>query len=254
MATRKTSRKKARASAKSAPKDDMIIEGVARPVDPEDMKGQSTSTKSKAKAKQKYAAPKISSLLQNSRMAMIIALAGLFVGITGAGLGGLAYIGITSQDRTADLQAMIEDSLQTTLAPAFNDIEELKNRIDSIIADQDNRITAADLTDLENGIARLDSDLSALRRTVQENVDKNIASLQEHVHDGLVEQKSLTDQLNALRQDIDNLQTKARNLTVSPESTQTQTTKQKPDNEGWWTSLKRAFSITRIDPAQEGTE
>ena len=85
MAARKTSSKKAKAQK---PVEDIVIEGVAEEVNPAD----SASVKAKAKSEQKKEAPKENGQKNRSSFVMMISLVALLAGLTGAGLGGLAYL------------------------------------------------------------------------------------------------------------------------------------------------------------------
>ena len=242
MAARKTSSKKAKAQK---PVEDIVIEGVAEEVNPAD----SASVKAKAKSEQKKEAPKENEQKNRSSFVMMISLVALLAGLTGAGLGGLAYLKTTQKsDPIAENQkiaAIIEERIAVSLAPIQDDLAQIKT-----VLSADNSLD--DTAELREIIEAIEIKFSTLQASLHEHDNEGLAGSNHH-HEDKADRARFEAALGQINAEITALKIAAK---PEPKATPAETLpKDNQDNsdQGWWGNLLNAFSITRVD-ASKNTE
>ena len=240
MATRKTSSKKARAQQ---PVEDVVIEGVAEEVNPAD----SASVKAKAKPAQKTDAPKENGQKNKSSFVMMISLAALLAGLTGAGLGGLAYLKTTQKsDPIAENQkiaAMIEEKVAASLAPIQDDLAQIKTALSA-------KNSRDDTAELKEMIEAIETKFSTLQINMHDHDSEGLAG-SNHRHEDNVDRARFEAALGHINAEITALKTAAK---PEPKTTPAETLpkdNQENTDEGWWGNLLNAFSITRVDASNK---
>lgn len=240
MATRKTSSKKAKVQK---PVEDVVIEGVAEEVNPAD----SASVKAKAKPAQKTDAPKENRQKNKSSFVMMISLAALLAGLTGAGLGGLAYLKTTQKsDLIAENQkiaAMIEEKVAASLAPIQDDLAQIKTALSA-----DN--SRDDTAELKEMIEAIESKFSTLQINVHDHDSEGLAGSNHH-HEDNVDRVRFEAALGQINAEITAIKIAAK-PEPQPEPADTLSkNNQDHADEGWWGNLLNAFSITRVDASNK---
>lgn len=240
MATRKTSSKKAKVQK---PVEDVVIEGVAEEVNPAD----SASVKAKAKPAQKTDAPKENGQKNKSSFVMMISLAALLAGLTGAGLGGLAYLKTTQKsDLIAENQkiaAMIEEKVAASLAPIQDDLAQIKTALSA-----DN--SRDDTAELKEMIEAIESKFSTLQINVHDHDSEGLAGSNHH-HEDNVDRVRFEAALGQINAEITAIKIAAK-PEPQPEPADTLSkNNQDHADEGWWGNLLNAFSITRVDASNK---
>ena len=240
MATRKTSSKKAKVQK---PVEDVVIEGVAEEVNPAD----SASVKAKAKPAQKTGTPKENGQKNKSSFVMMISLAALLAGLTGAGLGGLAYLKTTQKsDLIAENQkiaAMIEEKVAASLAPIQDDLAQIKTALSA-----DN--SRDDTAELKEMIEAIESKFSTLQINVHDHDSEGLAGSNHH-HEDNVDRVRFEAALGQINAEITAIKIAAK-PEPQPEPADTLSkNNQDHADEGWWGNLLNAFSITRVDASNK---
>ena len=240
MAARKTSSKKAKVQK---PVEGVVIEGVAEEVNP----AESASVKAKAKPAQKTDAPKENGQKNKSSFVMMISLAALLASLSGAGLGGLAYLKTTQKsDLIAENQkiaAMIEEKVAASLAPIQDDLVQIKTALSA-----DN--SRDDTAELKEIIEAIETKFSTLQINVHDHDSEGLAGSNHH-HEDNVDRVRFEAALGQINAEITAIKIAAK-PEPQPEPADTLSkNNQDHADEGWWGNLLNAFSITRVDASNK---
>lgn len=244
MAKRKSPSNKA---AKKSPKEDIIIDGVAEEIDPAQVKPKEPKSKAASASNAKDAKP-------SSGLGVILSLIALFFGVAGAALGALAYISIVNNNDHADYSEIAEkivaNQLSMALTPLYERITIMEASIDALTNKQSDGFFENDLSAVQKDIIDIKAALTALEESASSSTTSTTDTDPAHTHDRYATIASIDTQIKEIRDDIAQLQSARRNNPAEGIKTEPAT----PDNDGWWDNLLGAFSITRIDPAEEEAE
>ena len=249
MAARKTSSKKTKAQK---PVEDVVIEGVAEEINPAD----SASVKAKAKpvppkSEHKNGTPKDDGQKNKSSFVMMISLAALLAGLTGAGLGGLAYLKMTQKSdpivENQKIAAMIEEKIAVSLTPIQDDLAKVKTAL-SAASSRDNT------AELKEMIEAIETKFSTLQSSLHVHDSEGLTGYNHH-HEDNVDRVRFEAALGQINAEITALKI-AANPKPKPQPEPAETSSknnQDHADEGWWGNVLNAFSITRVD-APDKTE
>ena len=240
MAARKTSSKKTKAQK---PVEDVVIEGVAEEINPAD----SASVKAKEKSEQKKSMPKDDGQKNKSSFVMMISLAALLTGLTGAGLGGLAYLKtMQKSDPIAENQkiaAMIEEKIAVSLAPIQDDLAQVKIALSAANSHDDT-------AELKEMIEAIEIKFSTLQSSFHDHDSEGLADSNHH-HEDNVDRVRFEAALGQINAEITAIKIAAK-PEPQPEPAETLSkNNQDHADEGWWGNLLNAFSITRVDASNK---
>lgn len=206
-----------RKPSKNESAEHIIIDAVAEEIDPADVKAKKARPKTPPIQEQKNRGAA-------HRFSLLLSLIALLFGMSGATLGGLAYL---------------SHNTDHSLTPIIEQINVLDATLQNMAAENNDAVGQAEFAHALEEIAEIRTTLSAIE---QANISENGHP---HSHDDYADLDEVSRQLSTLSAEIELL--KAERY-----SAQTPNLPKKPTDEGgWWDNLLGVISITRLPSSTE---